>query len=67
MALAPDGALLGGPSRATIGQAFGQFQSRLEPVRGLQNESLLNDEGNPCNSELFAHLARRTGLILDAA
>ncbi|MFJ5817489.1 site-specific integrase [Streptomyces sp. NPDC093108] len=39
----------------------------LEPVRGLQIESLLNDEENPGNSVWFSELARRTGLILDAA
>jgi len=38
----------------------------LEPVRGLQLESLLNDEEHPDNTELLARLAERTGLILDA-
>lgn len=37
----------------------------LEPVRGLQLESLLNDEDNPINTEKIAELAVRTGLILD--
>lgn len=39
----------------------------LEPVRGLQLESLLNDDDNPVNAEKIAELAERTGLILDAA
>ncbi|MFD3622723.1 integrase [Streptomyces sp. NPDC058676] len=39
----------------------------LEPVRGLQLESLLNDDDNPVNAEKIAELAARTGLILDAA
>jgi site-specific recombinase XerD len=38
----------------------------LEPVRGLQLESLLNDEEHPDNTELLARLAERTGLVLDA-
>jgi len=38
----------------------------LKPVRGLQLESLLNDEEHPDNTELLARLAERTGLILDA-
>ena len=38
----------------------------LEPVRGLQLESLLNDEDHPDNTELLARLAERTGLVLDA-
>lgn len=38
----------------------------LEPVRGLQLESLLNDD-NPYSDQLLADLAQRTGLILDAA
>ena len=37
----------------------------LEPVRGLQLESLLNDEEHPDNTELLARLAERTGLVLD--
>ncbi|MCX5054754.1 MULTISPECIES: hypothetical protein [unclassified Streptomyces] len=51
--------LLGHRSEVTTREIY------LEPVRGLQIESLLNDEDNPSNSELFADLARRTGLILD--
>ncbi|MFB8290202.1 site-specific integrase [Kitasatospora purpeofusca] len=39
----------------------------LEPVRGLQLESLLNDDDNPVNAEKIAELAVRTGLVLDAA
>ncbi|MFE5372775.1 site-specific integrase [Streptomyces mirabilis] len=39
----------------------------LEPVRGLQLESLLNDDDNPVNAEKIAELAARTGLILDMA
>ncbi|MFD9670475.1 site-specific integrase [Streptomyces sp. NPDC059981] len=39
----------------------------LEPVRGLQVETLLNDMDDPVSAELFAELARRTGLVLDAA
>lgn len=39
----------------------------LEPVRGLQLESLLGDDDNPVNAEKIAELAARTGLILDAA
>ncbi|MFE0118899.1 integrase [[Kitasatospora] papulosa] len=39
----------------------------LEPVRGLQLDSLLNDEDNPVDAEKIAELAARTGLILDAA
>ncbi|MFF0626733.1 integrase [Streptomyces sp. NPDC004296] len=39
----------------------------LEPFRGLQLESLLNDDDNPVNEEKLAELAARTGLILDAA
>lgn len=39
----------------------------LEPVRGLQLESLLGDDDNPVNAEKIAELAERTGLILDAA
>lgn len=38
----------------------------LEPVRGLQLESLLGDEEHPDNIELLARLAERTGLVLDA-
>ncbi|MFB8776304.1 integrase [Streptomyces broussonetiae] len=38
----------------------------LEPVRGLQLESLLGDEDNPMHAEKIAELAARTGLILDA-
>lgn len=53
--------LLGHRSEVTTREIY------LEPVRGLQIESLLNDEDNPSNSELFADLARRTGLILDVA
>jgi len=37
----------------------------LEPVRGLQLESLLNDEEHPDNTELLARLAEHTGLVLD--
>ncbi|TFV30089.1 integrase [Streptomyces sp. T1317-0309] len=37
----------------------------LEPVRGLQLESLLGDDDNPVNAEKIAELAARTGLILD--
>ncbi|MBO0874090.1 MAG: hypothetical protein J2P19_11925 [Pseudonocardia sp.] len=37
----------------------------LEPVRGLQLETLLGDEEHPDNTELLARLAERTGLILD--
>jgi integrase len=39
----------------------------LEPLRGLQLESLLNDEEHPDNTELLARLARSTGLVLDVA
>jgi site-specific recombinase XerD len=39
----------------------------LEPVRGLQLESLLNDEENPINDITLAELAKKTGLILDVA
>ncbi|OEV10550.1 site-specific integrase [Streptomyces nanshensis] len=39
----------------------------LEPVRGLQLESLLSDDDNPVNAEKIAELAARTGLILDQA
>ncbi|MFE9258592.1 site-specific integrase [Streptomyces sp. NPDC006879] len=39
----------------------------LEPLRGLQLDSLLNDDDNPVNEEKLAELAARTGLILDAA
>ncbi|WHM36282.1 site-specific integrase [Streptomyces sp. BPTC-684] len=39
----------------------------LEPVRGLQLDSLLNDEDNPVDTEKLAELSARTGLILDAA
>ncbi|MBT2401469.1 integrase [Streptomyces sp. ISL-100] len=39
----------------------------LEPVRGLQLESLLNDEENPINTITLAELAKKTGLILDVA
>jgi site-specific recombinase XerD len=39
----------------------------LEPVRGLQLDSLLNDDDNPVNAEKLAELAARTGLVLDAA
>ncbi|MFE9687521.1 hypothetical protein [Streptomyces sp. NPDC006285] len=39
----------------------------LEPVRGLQLESLLGDDDNPVNAEQIPELAARTGLILDAA
>lgn len=39
----------------------------LEPVRGLQLDSLLNDEDNPINAEKLAELSARTGLILDTA
>ncbi|MCX4718184.1 site-specific integrase [Streptomyces virginiae] len=38
----------------------------LEPVRGLQLETLLNDEDHPVNDLMLSELARRTGLILDA-
>jgi hypothetical protein len=38
----------------------------LEPVRGLQSDSLLGDEEHPDNTELLARLAERTGLVLDA-
>ncbi|MGP3937926.1 hypothetical protein [Nonomuraea sp. KM88] len=38
----------------------------LEPVRGLQLDSLLNDEEHPDNTELLRRLAERTGLVLDA-
>ncbi|MFF8934753.1 hypothetical protein ACF08O_08510 [Streptomyces paradoxus] len=51
--------LLGHRSEVTTREIY------LEPARGLQIESLLNDDDNPSNSELFADLARRTGLILD--
>lgn len=37
----------------------------LEPVRGLQLETLLGDQEHPDNTELLARLAERTGLILD--
>ena len=53
--------LLGHRSEVTTREIY------LEPVRGLQIESLLDDTDNPGNTELFADLARRTGLILDAA
>lgn len=53
--------LLGHRSEVTTREIY------LEPVRGLQIESLLDDDDNPSNSELFADLARRTGLILDVA
>ena len=52
--------LLGHRSEVTTREIY------LEPVRGLQIESLLDDTDNPGNTELFADLARRTGLILDA-
>ncbi|QDO45840.1 integrase [Streptomyces sp. RLB3-17] len=39
----------------------------LEPVRGLQLESLLGDEENPVDAGRIAELSARTGLILDAA
>ncbi|MFG3063956.1 hypothetical protein ACGFYM_36120 [Streptomyces sp. NPDC048231] len=39
----------------------------LEPLRGLQLESLLNDNDNPVSEERLAELSARTGLILDAA
>lgn len=39
----------------------------LEPVRGLQLDSLLNDEDNPVDAEKLAELSARTGLILDAS
>lgn len=38
----------------------------LEPVRGLQIETLLHDGDNPGDTGMFAELARRTGLIIDA-
>ncbi|KOG52054.1 hypothetical protein ADK76_33385 [Streptomyces griseoflavus] len=53
--------LLGHRSEVTTKEIY------LEPVRGLQVESLLNDDDNPGNTELFAELARRTGLIQDVA
>ncbi|WP_392756803.1 hypothetical protein [Streptomyces sp. LN590] len=53
--------LLGHQSELTTREIY------LEPVRGLQVESLLNDEDNPANSAWFAELARPTGLVLDAA
>jgi site-specific recombinase XerD len=39
----------------------------LEPVRGLQLESLLNDEHNPVNDQVLAELGEKTGLILTAS
>lgn len=39
----------------------------LEPLRGLQLDSLLNDEDNPVDAEKLAELSARTGLILDVA
>lgn len=39
----------------------------LEPVRGLQLESLLGDEEHEDNTELLSRLAERTGLVLDVA
>lgn len=53
--------LLGHASEETTREVY------LEPLRGLQLESLLNDDDNPSNEELLADLAARTGLILDAA
>ncbi|MGI5453523.1 site-specific integrase [Streptomyces sp. CA-249302] len=53
--------LLGHRSEITTREIY------LEPVRGLQIESLLNDTDNPNNTDLFAELSRRTGLILDVA
>ncbi|MEU8699193.1 integrase [Streptomyces sp. NPDC048680] len=52
--------LLGHASEETTREIY------LEPVRGLQLESLLNDD-NPHSDLLMADLARRTGLILDVA
>lgn len=52
--------LLGHRSEITTKEIY------LEPVRGLQIESLLEDRDNPDNRTLFSELARRTGLIIDA-
>jgi site-specific recombinase XerD len=38
----------------------------LEPVRGLQLETLLGEEEHSDTTELLARLAERTGLVLDA-
>ncbi|QRV33958.1 site-specific integrase [Streptomyces californicus] len=53
--------LLGHVSEETTREIY------LEPLRGLQIETLLDDEDNPANEALLAKLAARTGLILDAA
>ena len=52
----------------SVTDLFRQFQYPtvpLEPVRGLQLDSLLGDEEHPDNTELLARLAERTGLVMD--
>jgi hypothetical protein len=39
----------------------------LEPVRGLQLETLLGDEENPVDEQMLSEVARKTGLVLDVA
>jgi site-specific recombinase XerD len=39
----------------------------LEPVRGLQLETLLGDEDNPVDEQMLSEVARKTGLVLDVA
>ncbi|MGW1620117.1 hypothetical protein [Streptomyces sp. NPDC002172] len=53
--------LLGHRSEETTREIY------LEPVRGLQIETLLEDVDNPGSSEVLARLAERTGLVLDVA
>ncbi|MDO0930431.1 hypothetical protein QQY66_01470 [Streptomyces sp. DG2A-72] len=51
--------LLGHRSEETTREIY------LEPLRGLQVETLLSDE-TPENTEVLSRLARRTELVLDA-
>lgn len=53
--------LLGHRSEETTREIY------LEPVRGLQVETLLEDADHPRNGEVLARLAERTGLVLDVA
>jgi site-specific recombinase XerD len=53
--------LLGHASEETTKNVY------LEPVRGLQLDTLLNDVGDETTDELLARLAEQTGLVLDFA
>ncbi|MBF6216270.1 hypothetical protein IU487_35355 [Nocardia puris] len=53
--------LLGHASEETTKNVY------LEPVRGLQLDTLLNDTPAEDTDELLARLAEQTGLVLDVS